>query len=145
MRNADGFHAHTACVSSCPFSTRCKRRKRSPHLEKTKSAFCLNQMRTLFSRNAHIVFHGSMHGKTMTAARLPHSRHCCKEVCFYQTVTLLSLGTNSLFLSVTLKALYHASICGKAPFTLHRPRAWGSLFVRRRISSSLMFAAQTLA
>lgn len=43
----------------------------------------------------------------------------------------------------TPKASYHMSMWGSAPLTRHSPRAWGSLFVRLRISFSVMLAAQT--
>lgn len=64
---------------------------------------------------------------------------------FYQMFRRFSLGMYRESFSVILKASYHASMCGKAPFTRHSPSECGSLLVRLRISSSRMLAAHTLA
>ena len=64
---------------------------------------------------------------------------------FYQMFRRFSLGMYRESFSVILKASYHASMCGRAPFTRHSPSECGSLLVRLRISSSRMLAAHTLA
>ena len=61
----------------------------------------------------------------------------------YQSSRRSFLGKYILSPGFTPKASYHMSICGSAPLTRHSPRAWGSLFVRLRISFSVMLAAHT--
>ena len=52
-------------------------------------------------------------------------------------------GMNILLSGLMSKASYHALMCGKAPSTRHWPSEWGSLFVRLRISFSVMLPAHT--
>ena len=61
----------------------------------------------------------------------------------YQSSRRSFLGKYILSPGFTPKASYHMSMWGSAPLTRHSPRAWGSLFVRLRISFSVMLAAQT--
>ena len=61
----------------------------------------------------------------------------------YQSSRRSFLGKYILSPGFTPKASYHISMWGSAPLTRHSPRAWGSLFVRLRISFSVMLAAQT--
>ncbi len=61
----------------------------------------------------------------------------------YQSSRRSFLGKYILSPGFTPKASYHMSMWGSAPLTRHSPRAWGSLFVRLRISFSVMLAAHT--
>lgn len=61
----------------------------------------------------------------------------------YQRSTRSVSGMNILLSGLMLKASYHALMCGKAPSTRHWPSEWGSLFVRLRISFSVMLPAHT--
>lgn len=61
----------------------------------------------------------------------------------YQRSTRSVSGMNILLSGLMSKASYHALMCGKAPSTRHWPSAWGSLFVRLRISFSVMLPAHT--
>ena len=66
-------------------------------------------------------------------------------ILHHQSERRSALGINSLSPSLTPKASYHISMCGRAPFTRQRPSACGSLFVRLRISASVILAAHTPA
>lgn len=61
----------------------------------------------------------------------------------YQRSTRSVSGMNILLSGLMSKASYHALMCGKAPSTRHWPSEWGSLFVRLRISFSVMLPAHT--
>ena len=63
----------------------------------------------------------------------------------YQIETRFSTGTNIGSPALIPNALYHAEICGRAPFTRHFPNECGSDLVRFKISSGRTFPAQTLA
>lgn len=61
----------------------------------------------------------------------------------YQRSTRSVSGMNILLSGLMSKASYHALMWGKAPSTRHWPSEWGSLFVRLRISFSVMLPAHT--
>ena len=61
----------------------------------------------------------------------------------YQRSTRSVSGMNILLSGLMSKASYHALMCGKAPSTRHWLSEWGSLFVRLRISFSVMLPAHT--
>ena len=48
---------------------------------------------------------------------------------FYQMSTRSAFGTKRGSFSVMPKAVYHSSMCGRAPLTRQRPSEWGSLLV----------------
>ena len=77
----------------------------------------------------------------MSAAIMTGSRG--SYLLAYQSSRRSFLGKYILSPGFTPKASYHMSMWGSAPLTRHSPRAWGSLFVRLRISFSVMLAAQT--
>ena len=76
--------------------------------------------------------------------RKPRQSVVSSCVCYHIFRRSVS-GMNILSPCFTLNASYHALMCCSAAFTRFTPREWGSIFVRLRISSSVMFAAHSPA
>lgn len=108
----------------------------------------LGEVHTELKVGSRIMFAGGVYGKVVSiddedTLRVEVTDSRGSYLLAYQSSRRSFLGKYILSPGFTPKASYHMSICGSAPLTRHSPRAWGSLFVRLRISFSVMLAAHT--